>query len=230
MTVVLIYYGIAWIALIATCYVKGARRYEVPAKAAASLGFVLTAVAAAVRSGHMSFFFRMLPAFACCFLGDVLLSVHSGMEEKAGQEKKEQDNRVFLGGVIAFLTGHIFFLTAFLTMEGPVWSDLIFPCVIAALTIALTHLKGMNMNGMRPHVTVYAFFVALLLSKAFGMYLRSGADTRTAYLLAGSFLFFASDFLLLFLVFYYKKPAWGDAANLVLYYGGLCLLALGVGQ
>lgn len=218
MAFAMIYYGAAVILLLLCCYVKKIKRFEVLAKAAASLGFILIFTLSAVKSGDYALYFRMLPAFACCFMGDVLLSVNT----------LNGDKKVFLGGVAAFLVGHIFFVAAFSGMMPFTLSDFLFPAVIVVLTLILTRMKGMNMDGMTPHVTVYAFFVALLLSKAYSIYTGIGANGQTTYLLFGSLLFFLSDFLLLFLIFYKKKPKWGDFANLVLYYGGLLLLAMSV--
>lgn len=218
MTVAFVYYGLAFAALITTCYNKKAKRFEVPAKAAASLGFVLIFTLSAIKAGDSTLYIKMLPAFIFCLAGDVLLSVNS----------VHSDKKMFLSGVAAFLIGHIFFVAVFSGMVSFRPVDFIFPAAIVVLTIFVTRMDGMHMDGMSPYVTVYAFFVALLLSKAYSIYNRIGANGQTEFLLFGSLLFFLSDFLLLFLMFYKKRPKWGSFVNLFLYYGGLLLLALSI--
>ena len=70
------------------------------AKIVSSLAFFAVFVISARISGQSAVFFRMLPAFLCCFVGDIFMAVYNRTRRKP----------YFLLGLVVFLGGHLFFV------------------------------------------------------------------------------------------------------------------------
>lgn len=213
-----ILYALIFAALIGTCYHQPYQKYHPAVKFLNSLGFIFAAVYAGVVSGHTTFMLQMLPGFMLCLLGDVLLAF----------EDVRKSEKLFLGGLISFLTAHIAFLIVLCRISGVTWLDFVFPVLMVGIAFGLTKMENMDTKGMRLPVIVYAFFVSMLFSKAVLMGVAGGFGTREILLSAGAFLFLLSDLLLLFICFYQKKVYLNRFFNLFTYYTGLLLLAFSI--
>ena len=86
--------------------------------------------------------------------------------------------------------------------------------------------KNVNLGMMKVPGIIYSFFVGLLFSKSLMIVIYSGAAISHILILTGSFLFLASDLILLFLNFHAAPPKWLAFANLSTYYAGIALLGL----
>ena len=77
----------------------------IPWKSIQSTGFLAAFVVSSIIYGDPGNFCVMLPAFICCFTGDVFLAFYN----------KYKKRRIFAFGLFAFLAGHIFFIRYYLT-------------------------------------------------------------------------------------------------------------------
>lgn len=141
------------------------------------------------------------------FIGDVLLIDH------------------FVLGAIFFAIGHLFFLVYFFTRQPINYIDgLLFVvlCVFAMLLIVL--YKGFKFDGMQVVVIVYAIIISTMLAKAISNMIVKPSPANLV-ILAGAFLFYFSDLMLLFDVFTNISPVF-DYLCLCTYYPAEFLLAI----
>ncbi len=211
-------YTILFMLLLTAGYREELKRYYMLFKFLNSLGFIGTAVWAVTISGDWQYFFLLLPGLICCLAGDVLLAAKGNKHVKI----------CFLAGLISFLTGHIVFLYAFYQYSPFQWSDLIFPVIMMAGTYLLTRLPDMDMQGATIPVLIYAFFVSMLMAKAISMAGAYSAAPRYTMLMSGTILFWFSDALILFIIFYKRKYKWSRFINLFTYYYGMFLIAASI--
>lgn len=226
-------YAAAFCLLIATGTYQNLSRLGVAAKSLTSLCFIGIALASsliatttalsAYETSPLSLvlFYRMLPALLLCFLGDVFLEINQRDEKK----------RFFIPGLIAFLLGHVGFVIAYDILSPFSFLELIIPALAVLLTFFLTRLKLMDTGKMRPYVLIYSFFVAWLLSKGLFVLIYQLQNTKlpiamSIFIFIGSMLFFISDVIILFLMFYTKKYKYTRFFNLLTYYGAQLFLGL----
>lgn len=212
--VLLTAYSIVFVGLAAVACRAQWKRHYVWAKAAASISFLVVLIAAAYRGDSGQSFLRMLPAFLCCFFGDILLAVYNLSHKR----------RYFLGGLLVFLAGHLFFL-CWLCAAQPLGAvDFLFPATAVAAIFSLTSMKSMHMGKLRPAILFYSFFVALFFSK--GVHLAVVQTSKSHFMIAvGTALFLMSDISILFLYFRKRKGCGIQLFNLATYYYGMFLLA-----
>lgn len=208
------YYLIAFSMLIATSYTKNLFKYRLAAKTATSLGFIAIAWYSGFASGNIGLFLHLLPAFIFCLAGDIFL----GVTNKDGSKK------VFIFGLLAFLTGHILFAVGFNLIAPFALSELILPLASLPLAMFLTNLKRMKTGRMKKYILAYSFFVTLLFSKGISIFsLNQGIFG--VLVLFGTLFFLISDFIILFLYFYEDKHPLTSFANLFTYYLATFLLS-----
>lgn len=194
------------------------RKYYVPVKTIASLSFIGLAVYYTFQSGNQEMLFRMLPGFILCFCGDEFLGFYNRIKNK----------KLFLAGIATFLTGHICFIGSLLSIQKLSLADMIFPIGAIGIAMFTVQKKKMTLGKLKPYVYVYTFFVALLFSKSVHIFIDyQGLITfnQALCLALGAALFLISDFLILFLYFYDKRPWSTHGWNLVTYYLGMFFLA-----
>ena len=144
------------------------------AKPVASAGFVGTALAVgAAASGYGR---ALLAALVLSFAGDLFLL--------------SPGRAAFLGGLGAFLVGHLAFAVAFLVRgAGLGWSAVaLVPLVALALAVARWLLPRVD-PGMRAPVTAYIVVIVCMVALAVGCAVRSGAPIVAV----AAVLFFLSD-------------------------------------
>ncbi|MEG0778634.1 MAG: lysoplasmalogenase family protein [Oscillospiraceae bacterium] len=190
-------------------------KFYLPAKTATSITFLLVAFIFASHGDHLKELLWYLPAFLLCFCGDVLL----------GNFHKTSKQGFFIAGLVSFLLGHLAFIYNFAQLQPLMAVDFIIPVLTLGIVFGLTKLKDMDIGKMTPAVYVYAFFIALLLSKSLHLLLSFGG-LKMLLLASGSLFFLLSDMLILFLYFYKKQHIAVHVFNLATYYLAMFLLAL----
>lgn len=190
------------------------KKYYVLVKGVNSFAFVAVFFVSGYRSGEIWQFFLMLPAFLCCFAGDILMGCYHRYRIK----------KLFLTGLLIFLIGHICFVRWMCRIQQMDIVELCFPLLALLFVFWLTSERGMHTGKLRPFILIYTFFVALLFAK--GVHLAvADASVRNLVTAAGSTLFMVSDISILFLYFTERKGPGIHIFNLSTYYYGVFLLA-----
>lgn len=153
----------------------------------------------------------LLTGLLLCTLGDVVLCLH------------------FVGGMGAFLLGHLAYVAAFLRLAPPsLWSLVIF-ILLAGGMVWLFLPSVPKMKRDLPAFCVYGGVIAAMLSLAIPLCasMPAGEWLRGVATAGGAALFVFSDILLAWNLFHASSKA-ADAVSLTAYYTGQLLLALSV--
>lgn len=190
------------------------KKYYIVVKTGNSLAILCILSAAVILSGEVCQFRLMLPAFLCCFAGDILLAFYN-----RGRRKIH-----FLLGLGIFLAGHICFVRWLCRRQRLMLTDFIFPLAAVLLVWGLTSMKAIHTGRLRPFILIYAFFVALFFSKGVGVLAAENSLANGMTALGGT-LFLISDISILFLYFYKTRGVGIHIFNLATYYYGMFFLA-----
>ncbi len=188
----------------------------------ASFGFLSVAIVGYCTNPHNTYYFCLV-CFALFFgfFGDVLL----GIKEVAPTFR----GKLIPLGTFYFLIGHIFFLSAFISISG---FNLIALLVgVAGFLFALVMIKVLKMKADNKLWIIMSVYYGALAYKISASLVLLLADPRLAWWLAfiGSVLFFISDTCLGFLYFTpVKRKNVLVTAELSTYYPAQILLAMSV--
>lgn len=188
----------------------------------ASFGFISVAVVGYSMNPHNTYYFCLV-CFALMFgfFGDVLL----GIKEVAPTFR----SKLIPLGTLYFLVGHIFALSAFITMGGFNLPALLF--AIAGFLFALVMIKVLKMKADNKLWIIMSIYYGALAYKISASAVLLFAEQSSAHWLAfiGSCLFFISDTCLAFLYFTpVKRKNVLVTVELSTYYPAQILLAMSV--
>jgi uncharacterized membrane protein YhhN len=138
---------------------------------------------------------KLMIYFALVFslLGDILLMFVN------------QSANFFIGGLIAFLTAHIFYVLVFLKQRNKSKSGMVFIGLMLAYGTLLFYLLKDGLGDMLLPVILY---MLVILSMATTAYLRQGKVVKNSFILVfiGAILFVISDSILALNKFYQPLP------------------------
>ena len=210
----LVIYSVVFAVLAAVVCGKGKSSYYIGAKILNSLAFLAVFVFTVAQSGKGAALLQMLPAFLCCFAGDIFMALYNGSRRK----------RYFLIGLFVFLIGHLCFVRWLCGMQTLTGGDVLAALCAVAGAYGLCLLPGMKTGRLKPFILLYAFFVALFFFKGLRLALAFPLPSN-CFAAVGSALFFVSDISILFLYFWKKKSTAVHLFNLATYYYGMFFLA-----
>lgn len=181
--------------------------------------------AAAIAENTTVYAIYMLAGLLLSWAGDFLLHV--------------KDTRLFFTfGLLAFLSAHLLYLTAYQNaakymFSGKFLGPVQLGIVIATLLISLLYcfIKKVNVKSiMLLPVSIYILVLATMFVKASGlgvMHIRTGgALWEGAVLIIGSFFFLCSDATLGILMFVKKKKSFSlKCFNIITYFSAQLMLA-----
>jgi uncharacterized membrane protein YhhN len=176
-------------------------------KALASTGFI--AVAMSVGALSSSYGKIVLAALVLSWIGDLLLTFSS--------------RQAFLGGLVAFLLGHVAYSVAFGTLGVHPIVGSIAVVVVALIALFVWRWLAPHVGDMAAPVIAYIVVISVMLVLAFGSF----GDGATWLIPVGATLFFVSDLFVArnqFVESSIVNRVWG----LPLYYAAQVLLALSV--
>lgn len=177
-------------------------------KPAASLGFLMVAMeSGALGSGYGLWVFTGL---VLSLLGDVLLMFEARV--------------FFLAGLVAFLIGHMAYISAFLVLGvSTAWSVTAMAGAALLAWVVIRWLLPHVETAMRVPVLGYATVISLMISLAVG----TRGVGHTPLIVTGAALFYVSD-LFVARDRFVNPSLVNELLGLPLYYGGQVLLALSV--
>jgi uncharacterized membrane protein YhhN len=142
--------------------------------------------------------------------------------------------QAFLGGLVAFLLGHVMYIAAFVTLQASIIKAVSWPGelvsalgLIVAGAVVYRYLRP-GLGRMRVPVIAYIAVISIMVDRAFGIaWVHSGPATQPASILVGALLFYLSDAILAINKFRLEGQMphyrlW----NLSTYYTGQLLIAL----
>ena len=150
-----------------------------------------------------------------CLIGDVCLALP---QEKA-----------FMGGLVAFLVGHLFYIFSFLSLiQISYWISTGLLIMFGMSTLVFFWLRP-HLKSMLIPVLIYILVITVMASGAWAVFLKSSFQTSgKTLLLAGSLCFYFSDVFVARNKFI-KEEYRNRLLGLPLYYAGQFLLAFSVG-
>ena len=201
--------------LLWTSYIENQKKYYIIAKTITSIGFIAIALISYCCSQSTAYYFALLPGLILCLLGDVFLAIRV-------QTKKF---KWFIWGLLMFAFAHIMFIFLIQKYTLWYWWDFLLPLASLVLVFFLFQLPSMEPGKGKWPCLIYSYFVTLFLIKALESMISWEYSTRGKFLAIGSFLFFVSDFILIFLYFSKNEKKWLHGGNLIMYYLGVGLIA-----
>ncbi|GGG58594.1 hypothetical protein GCM10010976_31740 [Bizionia arctica] len=147
------------------------------------------------HSSHLDKKMKLMIYLALIFslLGDILLMF---VNESAN---------FFIGGLLAFLTAHIFYVLVFLKQRNKTKKPIPFMGLMLLYGLLLFYLLKDSLGDMLLPVILY---MLVILSMATTAFLRQGAVVKSSYLIVfvGAILFMISDSILALNKFYQPLP------------------------
>ena len=150
-------------------------------------------------------------------LGDILLNLR-WVFEKLNQ-------KIFLSGIAAFLTGHILYLAALIPLSESLLLCVICGVLVAAILLAVIFKTFEVKLAFKIFGILYLGAVILMTSIAIGNCITSGFETSALIYAIGAVLFTVSDVVLIFNTFGKESKFSLRITNLSLYYIGQLLIA-----
>ncbi|HLV69594.1 MAG TPA: lysoplasmalogenase [Xanthomarina sp.] len=147
------------------------------------------------QSSHLEKKLKLQISLALMFslLGDILLMFTNHSEY------------FFMGGLLAFLTAHIFYVLVFLKQRNKSKNGVVFMGLMMVYGALLFYFLKSGLNNMLYPVIIY---MVVILSMATTAFLRQGQVVKNSYILVfvGAILFMVSDSVLALNKFYQPLP------------------------
>lgn len=187
-------------------------------KGLASLCFVTIGLIAYLQiSGDFPFGLKILLGLVFGLIGDVVMNLRFILEGNAGQ-------KAFLGGILAFLIGHVLYLMALIPYTTHlVWCIIIGGALSAGLLAYI--FKTMEVKIAFKIFGIF-YLSAVIIMTVIGIDLAiTTMSTANIIYAVGAVLFTASDIILIFNTFGGESKFSRRITNLSLYYVGQLLIA-----
>ena len=198
------------------------RKKYVPAvilKGSAAMAFIIIGVLSAQLTSNPSFAKLVVIGLILGGIGDVLLNLRF-VFEKNGQ-------KIFLFGIVAFLSGHIMYLAALILLSNNLLVSLIGGVIAAGLLLRWIFSKiGEVQKAFKIFGYIYIGVIVLMTAAAIGNFVSNPGSTGALLYVIGAVLFTASDVIMIFNTFGATQKFSMRAANLSLYYLGQLLIAI----
>ena len=139
--------------------------------------------------------------------------------------KKEMEQKIFLVGAVAFLTGHVLYIISLIPyVQNVLWISLLITVVFTGVTMSWVYSRTVVTFGLKIFGIVYIGAVAWLAIAGIVRYLTQPVSFASLIFAVGAALFTVSDIVLIFNMFGEDKP-WMRTANLVFYYTAQLVIA-----
>ena len=201
--------------LIALLYAEKQNNWKkrLPVKTALSCLFILTAM---VQPHPLPGYYGwMLLGFVFCLGGDVFLAL--------------PQKKMFLLGLVSFLTGHVFYVLAFLNFAGLNGFAVIGTLLTIGVSLLVYTWLKPHLGSMQLPVIFYIIVISAMLGSAWAIFGEAAlAGPGRVLVLMGAVSFYISD-LFVARNRFLKDAFVNRLVGLPLYYAGQFMLALSVG-
>lgn len=193
-------------------------------KGFASLGFM--GVFAASIFGRLQFIDRtlvplVLMGLVAGLMGDLYLALRP-------LRPKTENETIILGGILCFSTGHLFYLTALISLSGFHWIAIPISIVMTTAVITGSKLMKFQMGIAKIPTYIYSLLIFLMIGQALGHGLVTSFGVFEILILTGAILFGVSDLILAPIYYQGKDTKLMITLNLVTYYAAQILIALSI--
>lgn len=178
-----------------------------------ALGIVTSIICGDARIAKLVVIGLLLGAVA-----DVLLNLRFVFDEKIG-------SKVFLVGILVFLSGHIFYLAALIPHCPNVWLFIAVGIVLTAITMVWIFKQITAKKAFKIFGVFYIGAIVIMTCVAFGALIGNG-ETGHLMFFIGAVLFLISDIVLILNTFGSTTKFSLRITNLSLYYLGQLTIAL----
>lgn len=166
-------------------------------------------------------YFKFLPGYIFCFLGDYFLAI---AKTPNGILKKNK----FLVGLGLFALAHVMFIGSFvLILKGEIGYIWLICATIGCLFMYLKKKKGkLDFKGSTIPCLIYCAFVNSFFGLSLTYAIKCNFEMHSVILFIGSLLFMLSDSVLSFKYFGSQRKEWYIMVELSLYYIGMLLISI----
>lgn len=186
-------------------------------KGAASLMFVLLGTIGYLTCKGDAFAIKILIGLIFGMIGDIVMNLRFVLKEGAGQ-------KAFLGGILAFLIGHILYLAALCPKAPHILINIITGGIAAAGLLTYIFKTMEVKKAFKIFGVFYLGAVIIMTVMALDIAIFTGTTQAIVYAV-GAVLFTASDIVLIFNTFSGTTRFPLRVTNLSLYYVGQLLIA-----
>jgi len=193
-------------------------------KGFASLSFI--SVFAASIFGRVQFIDKSVVSFVLLglvagLMGDLYLALRP-LRPKAENEK------IILGGIICFSTGHVFYIIALLSLSGFHWISIPISIVMTAIVIIGSKVMKFQMGIAKYPTYFYSLLIFLMIGQTIGHGIATEFGGFEILMVVGAILFGVSDLILAPIYYQGKDTKLLITLNLVTYYAAQILIAASI--
>ncbi|WP_099335615.1 lysoplasmalogenase [Clostridium cadaveris] len=190
-------------------------------KAIASLSFLVVGIISFIYVNDDKMYgYMILLGLTLGVMGDIGLGLKRVYKKTA--------HICFILGTIAFLFGHVAYISLFVMMAPVTVGDVLMAAALALGFMIIGNKAHINYRYMRPIAHMYMATIAFMVIKAVSLLHLCGMTTSNIMVALGAVLFVISDMILAFLYFGDKKQTCLKTINLITYYSGQLLIALSI--
>jgi uncharacterized membrane protein YhhN len=178
-----------------------------------SLLFVITALS----QPHPvpAYYHYLVVGLIFCLIGDVGLAL--------------PQKKAFMGGLLAFLVGHVFYIFSFLSLTSVFYWISIEGVIIWGISALIFFWLRPHLKSMLIPVLLYILVITVMVSGAWAVFWKSSFQiSGRTLILVGSYCFYFSDLFVARSKFI-KEEYWNRLLGLPLYYTGQFMLAFSIG-
>jgi len=168
-----------------------------------------------------TFAMLIMMGLICGLIGDILLDLKIMYKESSSLYQH--------GGMMAFLVGHLFYLTALIIFFGFSWIPVVIALVLAIIIACVSKfILKFNFAEHTIDTYAYSFILSYMMTQACYAAITQGYTTCTVLLAVGAILFLLSDLVLVMTYYDNKDSKPFIAANHILYYAAQFSIALSI--
>ena len=171
--------------------------------------------------GVSTFAMLIMMGLICGLIGDILLDLKI-MYKKSSSLYQH-------GGMVAFLAGHLFYLSALIIYFGFNWIPVVIALVLAIIIACVSKfILKFNFAEHTIDTYAYSFILSYMMTQASYAAITQGFTACTVLLAMGAILFLLSDLVLVMTYYDDKDSKPFIAVNHILYYAAQFSIALSI--